>query len=266
MKANATWRLTPEITVDILYESPACVVLNKPPHVLVIPDHWDKDRPNLIDLLNDFSAQTCAFNPTRDFERWYVVHRLDAETSGALIMAKTATAHAALCRQFEEGSVQKTYLAIVDGHPADESGVINKPLLPHPAKKGLMIIAAEGKPAQTEYRLLEKLAKAALIELKPRTGRTHQIRVHLASIGHPLLIDARYGRRKAFFLSEIKRDYRPKTRDDWQERPLIERLTLHAAALAFEDPASHEAKYIAAPTFKDWDVALKQLRRRVGPG
>lgn len=192
-------------------------------------------------------------------EPFRVVHRLDRDTSGVQVYARTLDAQRALSALFEERRVQKLYLALVSGYVAREEGEIDLPLLNDKSGTFAKVDRRRGRPAVTHYRILERLAGHTLLECMPLTGRLHQIRVHLASIGHPLAVDPRYGGGQAVLLSRVKSGYRPSSRH--AELPLIARLTLHAQRIAFEHPAADGLLTVEAPLPRDFSTALKQLRK-----
>lgn len=232
----------------VLLEDAALLVFDKPSGLLVAPDRWDKTRPNLM----------AAVHAARGLET-NNVHRLDADTSGVLLCAKTAEALRSLTAQFEAHTVEKRYLALVAGHPAAERFTIDQPLGDNPRKAGRMRVdLAHGKPAVTEVTVLERFRGHALVECRPQTGRTHQLRVHLASVGYPIVADPFYGGAAAIFLSAFKPGYRHKR--DEPERPLLGRLALHAFSLAFDHPLSGARTVVEAPQPKEFSVALKYLR------
>lgn len=233
---------------DILFADEAVILVCKPPGLLSIPDRYQPELPNLQRQLQE------------QFERLWTVHRLDRDTSGIMIFARTEEAHRHLSQQFEHRKVRKTYLAFVEGKPATDTGEINSPLAPHPHKKGRMVVDARGKEALTYYRVKEAFQHAALLEVDIRTGRTHQIRVHLASIGSPLLIDPVYGKREAFYLSEIKRQ-KYNLNKHGEERPLVGRLTLHAHSLTVPHPLTGETLTREASLPKDLRALLRQLQK-----
>lgn len=234
--------------IDIIHEDADLIVVNKPPEALSIPDRHRPEKFNLQHYL------------TERYGRIWVVHRLDRETSGVLCFARNAEAHRHLSLQFEARSVGKTYQALVDGLPAQAEGEIDKPIGPHPSQPGKMTIMRRGKAALTRYRVVETFRQFSLLEVDLLTGRTHQIRVHLAGIGHPLAIDPLYGKREAFFLSEVKgRTYRLGKGEE--ERPLMTRATLHAGLLSLNHPADDSRRTFSAALPKDFAAVLKQLRK-----
>lgn len=205
---------------DIIYEDDDYLFVSKPSGLLTIPDRFDVSAPNLYHWLSD------------QFPKIYIVHRLDKDTSGLVGFAKTADAHRDLCLQFEKHTVEKKYLALITGKPEKETGTISLPLTEDPGHAGRMIVSKQnGKPALTDYRILESYGTCSLAEALPKTGRTHQIRVHFKAIGHPLAIDPVYGKSEGILLSRIKNNYKPKKNEP--EKPLISRLTLHALSLSF---------------------------------
>ncbi len=247
-----------------LFEDDEIYVVDKPARLLVEPDRWDAERPSLLGALHAASEER---EPGDSF-RPRVVHRLDKGTSGIVLVAKNVDAERRLGAAFERGDVRKTYLALVEGEcdlEDEQTDTIDLPLGPAPRRNGTMRVDAEGgKPALTRYSVEERFHGYTLLRCSPVTGRTHQLRVHLAEIGHPLAVDPLYGRRSVLLLSEIKAGYRPKP--GRREAPLIERLTLHAWRLAF--PADRERAggedtevTVEAPLPADFERALKQLRK-----
>ncbi|MBU3741352.1 MAG: RNA pseudouridine synthase, partial [Candidatus Kapabacteria bacterium] len=174
--------------LEELYCDDAIVVVNKPSGLLSIPDRFDKELPNVRGLLQ------------QKYGEIFVVHRLDRETSGVLIMARTADAHRHLSEQFEHHTVTKLYHAVVSGIVDRDEIPISIAIAPDQRRKGLMKPSARGKEARTNLRVLERFRVATLIECELVTGRQHQIRVHCSAIGHPLLVDADYGRSTQFML------------------------------------------------------------------
>jgi RluA family pseudouridine synthase len=238
----------PKYKLELVYEDEHIVVVNKAPGLLSIPDRFAPEKPNLLGLLN------------RKFEKVWTVHRLDRETSGLLVFARNEEAHRHLSRQFQERTVDKKYLALLDGQVYHDSGTVDRPLVEHPGKPGLMMVAKKGKRSVTHYKVVERFQRFSLVEFTIETGRMHQIRVHAESLGHPLAIDELYGRRTAFHLSEIKqRNYR--LAKDKEERPLMSRLSLHAWRLSLQHPQTEEALSFEAPLPKDFAAVVKQLQK-----
>ena len=238
---------TPEAT--ILHADPHLVVLDKPAGVLSVPGRGhETSLPNLVRARPEFA----------DDEPLRVVHRLDKEASGLILFARTLDAQRHLVRQFVERRVEKTYHALVCGYVAADGEVDLR--LYYDKRTGHMHASERrGKPSLTRYRILQRLAGNTLLECRPETGRTHQIRVHLAAIGHPLTVDPQYGGGLDVYLSKYKPGYRPSTRHP--ERPLIERLTLHAVRIRFEHPADGRSLTFEAPLPKDLRATLRQLGR-----
>lgn len=234
--------------IDILLDDPAFLAVNKPAGVPTIPGR--QGGASVRDLL-------ARGGPGGELR---IVHRLDKQTSGALLLARTAEAQRALSEQFQRREVEKTYLALVRGAPDRDAGLINAPLARDPKSPTRMVVQPKkGKPSRTRWEVLERFGGIALIRCRPLTGRQHQIRVHLAHASMPLLVDPVYGRSEGFFLSEVKARYK---RGKFQEeRPLIARLTLHAESLAFAHPATGAPIRVEAPLPKDLRATLNQLRK-----
>ncbi len=235
--------------VEILYEDEVMVVVNKPPGLLTIPDRHDPTIPSLLHGLGQLQP-----------DGLMTVHRLDRPTSGLLVFAKTAEAHRALSQQFEARSVDKIYLALVEGKPRLAAGLIEEPIAPHPTKAGKMMVSVKGKPAKTEYVVAQSFDQASLLEVQLHTGRTHQIRLHLAHIGHPLLVDPDYGHRADFFLSSLK-GRRFKLKKNTEEQPILNRVPLHAYQLAFNHPLTAERCSFQAEPPKDIVALIRQLQK-----
>jgi 23S rRNA pseudouridine1911/1915/1917 synthase len=238
---------TPEaenLELSILFQDRDVLVLDKAPGMVVHPaaGHW---RGTLVNALLHHVQGLGGVGGTL---RPGLVHRLDKDTSGALVVAKTDVALAALQAAFKAREVEKTYLALVHGHPPAK-GHIETPYGRHPRHRQRFTgKLRHGKPAVTVYRVLEPLHGAALVEVDLLTGRTHQIRVHLAELGHPLLGDALYGGTR-------RGDARVKA-----VQAVLGRQALHAARLAFAHPRTGKRRVFEAPLPEDLRAALKALR------
>ncbi|MEM0992178.1 MAG: RluA family pseudouridine synthase [Bacteroidota bacterium] len=233
--------------LDILFEDDELIVINKAAPLLTIPDRFHDDKLNLYHLLK------------AKYGEIFIVHRLDKETSGVICFAKTAEAHKNLTLQFEHRQVQKIYHAIVAGR-VETGGQIATPIAAHPHIAGKMTVHKKGKAALSLYEVLEQFKRYTLLAIDLKTGRTHQIRVHCASINHPLAIDTLYSKKEVFFVSEIKQKTYRKSKME-TERPLMTRLTLHAFRLQLQHPTSNETLQFEAPYPKDFRAMLKQLQK-----
>jgi 23S rRNA pseudouridine1911/1915/1917 synthase len=187
-----------------------------------------------------------------------VVHRLDRGASGVLLFARSLAAQRALVHQFMQRRIEKVYIALVSGYVAEDAEV-DLPLYFNSRSQRAVVNHSKGKPSLTRYRVIQRLGGHTLLECHPITGRMHQIRAHLAAIGHPLGVDPTYGGRESIMLSEFKSDYRMNR--SGQERPLIDRLTLHAARISFEHPTSGAGVTCEAPLPKDMRATITQLAR-----
>jgi len=234
--------------IDILYEDNELVIVNKPAGLLVIPDRFNSALPSLNKILGDKLGQQV-----------WVVHRLDRDTSGVICFAKSEESHKYLSKLFMERDVAKYYQGLVNGRVVPEEDRIEKAIVEHPHVKGKMVVAKRGKASITDYKVLEQWALYSLVEFRIHTGRTHQIRVHMQSIGHPIVCDELYGDGKPFFLSTIKRKYRLSENEE-AERPLLHRLALHAWKLEFKKEDGTEIK-AEAPLPKDMAACVKQLNK-----
>jgi 23S rRNA pseudouridine955/2504/2580 synthase/23S rRNA pseudouridine1911/1915/1917 synthase len=173
------------------------------------------------------------------------------------MFAKNETTHRFLSQQFESRATEKFYNGLVLGRVYEEEGIIDEPIGEHPAKKGLMTIVRKGKPSITAFRLLNAFSQYSWMEFKILTGRTHQIRVHMKHMGHPIVCDPLYGDGKPVMLSSIKKKYKL-GKDVLEEKPLLNRLALHARELRFTDMAGNTVT-VEAPVPKDLRAVLQQL-------
>jgi 23S rRNA pseudouridine955/2504/2580 synthase/23S rRNA pseudouridine1911/1915/1917 synthase len=240
----------------VLAEDERIIAVAKPPHLATIPGRGETD--SVLQMLSRQIGIPCA--GTAD-PRLRVVHRLDKETSGVLLFAKDIDAQRQISAQFQSNLVEKEYLALVWGKPPADEGQIDAALAPHPSSRDRMAVTKHGRAARTDWKVERRMRRFTLLRCFPKTGRTHQIRVHLKSIGLPLAIDPLYhpsksGDAPGLFLSQFKSAYRPSGRDP--ERPLIGRLTLHAHRLRFQHPNGNEMT-IESPPPKDFRAAVMQL-------
>lgn len=213
--------------MNVIYQDEHLLVIDKPAGLPVLPDGWERDAPYLVKMLEE------------EFGKVWVIHRLDKVTSGVMVFARTAEAHRSLNIQFENHEADKVYHAIVEGEPKWREKTAKHPLLADVGKKHRTVVNDKsGKPSETRFRILKRYQSSALVEAKPMTGRTHQVRVHASALGHPLLGDILYGA---------------------SETGLIARPALHAYALTITHPASGERLTFKAEHPGDIATALKLL-------
>lgn len=254
---------------SIIFENDDFIAINKEAGMLTIPDRHDETQLSLYKILN------------QQYGKIFVVHRLDRDTSGLILFAKNEATHKYLSQLFEQRNIRKKYLGIVRGSMPEKSGSINEPISEHPVKKGVMIVLPsfggagvlpslggagggrrKGKPSLTNYEVLEDYGIYSWVQFEIQSGRTHQIRVHAKSIGHPIICDEIYGDGKPILLSSFKKKYKL-SQNDLEERPIINRLALHSASLHFAD--IHQKDFlIEAPLPKDMKALLQQLKKNRG--
>ncbi|HUT57115.1 MAG TPA: RluA family pseudouridine synthase [Phycisphaerae bacterium] len=246
--------IVPEpIPISILYEDEDLLAVNKAPGILVHPARGNP-HGTLVNAVA-YYAETLSkgggpFRPG-------VVHRLDRDTSGVIIFAKNDPAHARLARQWESRTAEKEYLAIVEGVPQLDADVITEPLGKdrHVRERYAVRRDGTGREATSHYEIAEAFDGFSLLRVRPKTGRTHQIRVHLAHIGHRVVADRQYGSRDHVTLQEIARGQAD------HDEVLIARQALHAASLTIRHPRSGEVLHLEAPVPADMADLLAALRR-----
>jgi tRNA pseudouridine32 synthase / 23S rRNA pseudouridine746 synthase len=226
----------------VLYQDPAILVVNKPPGLLSLQDGYDRTLPHLTTVL------------APEYGPLLIVHRLDRDTSGILILARTIVAHRSLNVQFQKRSVEKIYHTLVFGVPSWHEISANFPLRKNGDRKHRTVIDFKlGKKASTDFLLLEKFTQHSLIEARPHTGYTHQIRAHLAHLGFPVLADALYG-------SAESANQGPAP--DLLASPVpIQRLALHACSITFTHPTRLDRVTFSAPYPTDFSNAILTLRQ-----
>lgn len=242
-----------ELELEVLHEDPHVLAINKPAGVPVLPGPGTLEATLINGLLWHVQHKSPSPCP-----RIHIVHRLDKDTTGVLLVAKDLATARHLSACFEERRVDKRYLALVRGEMAPEDGEVDLPIAPTATRGKMRIRGREGRPARSRYKVVERFRGFTLVEVRPLTGRQHQVRLHLAALGHPLAVDPLYGGRDALYLSEIKPGYRRK--EDRPEPPLMGRLTLHASRLELE-LADGAPLAIEAPLPKDFARLLRALRK-----
>ncbi|HEC21792.1 MAG TPA: RluA family pseudouridine synthase [Chloroflexi bacterium] len=229
--------LPEDIPLDVLYEDTDLVVINKPAGMVVHPAYGHTGGT----VVNAALARWPEMIGVGGAKRAGIVHRLDKDTSGVMVLARTPAALADLQRQFRERTIYKRYLALVEGIPASSQGVIEAPIGRDPRQRKRMAVRRGGREARTRYTLIEAFEEHALLSVEPLTGRTHQIRIHLAWLGHPVAGDPIYGYRK--------------------QRIKMKRLFLHAAELHLDSPSTGERMRFEAPLPPDLQHVLERLRQ-----
>ncbi len=264
---------TPEnIPLDILYRDDYLAVVNKPPGMVVHParGHWSGTLASALQY--HFGGRLSSRGgPTRPG----IVHRLDRDTSGVILVAQDDQTHAKLAGQFEARSIEKEYFALVVGCPDRDRDIINHPIGVHPKQREKMAIrhdatkgrhdatkgrhdATKGRPAETFYEVAERFDRFAALKILPKTGRTHQIRVHLHHIGCPVLCDRQYGSRGRITRGEIRHDGE-------DTLVLLARQALHARRLKFIHPETGRSMEVEAPIPSDIVSVLTELREYRAP-
>ena len=242
------------IPLEVLFEDDDLVVVNKPPGMVVHParGHWSG---TLVAALQHHFGPSLSSSggPLRPG----IVHRLDRDTSGAILVARHDQAHGQLALQFESRSIEKEYFALVAGTPELDGDIIDRAIAVHPVHREKMTAGRgrdEGRTAQTFYRVIERFRGFAAVLAMPKTGRTHQIRVHLAHIGLPVLCDRAYGHRAELTRGELSGDAADTT-------VLLSRQALHAQRLRFRHPRSDQLMEVEAPLPADIAAVLAELRK-----
>jgi len=249
----------------VIFENNDFVVLNKPSGLLSIPDREGKEI-SLKKLLQEkygslaMSTEHTGSAPSVSIQV-LTIHRLDRGTSGLIVFAKNEATHKFLSQQFESRSAEKIYLGLVVNSPVNKKGIVDAPIMEHPVKRGTMVVNRKGKESLTAYEVLDDFGIYAWIRFQIFTGRTHQIRVHMKHIGHPVVCDDLYGDNKPVFLSSIKHNFKLSGKDE-EERPLLNRLALHAWQIKFPGPDGTPYEF-EAPVPKDLKATLQQLSRRI---
>jgi len=242
----ATKTLSEDIPLDIIFEDDHLLVLNKPAGLVVHPA-VGHDTGTLVNaLLHHCNGQLSGIGGVA---RPGIVHRLDKDTSGCILVAKNDAAHLALSAQFTERTTKKIYHALVCGQPSKPKHTVNEPLARHPVHRKKIAITPNGREAHTDFSVLEKLNHSALMEATLHTGRTHQIRVHLQHLGYPVVGDAVYGGRPARAFTQATGYTAP-------------RQMLHAFSLGFDHPSSNKRITLESPFPKDFSKAMDFLMIR----
>lgn len=244
--------------IPVLHEDDSLLAVHKPARLLASPDRFDPRRPNLIQLLRDGIAQRAPWATKHNLSYLANAHRLDFEASGVLLLAKTKPALVALANEFGSDQPTKSFVALTRGMPAEPEFTVDAKIGPQTRQLGLMRIDMQGgKRAQTKFKVLEQFRGFTFLHCQPLTDRTHQIRVHLRSLGLHTIGDLDYAG-EPLFLSQIKSSYTPKLHEP--ERPLMGRVALHAERLEIKHPGTGEPISLNAEWPKDLRVALKYLR------
>ena len=229
--------LPEDVPLDVIYEDETLLVLNKPAGMVVHPALGHAGG-TLVNAVLAHCPQVAEVGPP---DRAGIVHRLDKDTSGLILIAKDEATRAALQRQFKRRQVIKTYLALVEDQVQPREGIVEAPLGRDKRQRKKMAVVRRGREARTTYRTIRRFARHTLLEVRPHTGRTHQVRVHLAWLGYPVVGDTVYGRRR--------------------QRLLKSRHFLHAAQLRFTHPATGEEVEFKAPLPAELSAVLDQLGR-----
>jgi len=244
-----------DIPINVVYEDEHFLAIDKQADIVTHPAPGHSGGTLLNAILHH-----CGPLPDQNTDRPGIVHRLDKDTTGIMLFAKSEAARSNLQQQFERRKVEKTYTAIVERDPELDADLIDLPLATDRHNREKMTIDPNGRTAQTVYRVLERFGDYTLVRCQPRTGRTHQIRVHMCALGHPIASDDLYGAAAPVYPSTLN----PAIQHTEEEEPLMERQALHATTIAFHHPATKEWMELEAPLPEDFMRMLEFLRKR-GP-
>ena len=238
----------------LIYADDDMIAVNKAAGLLVAADRWDIEAPRLDLLIQKELPQIAPL-----CQKLYAVHRIDKDTSGILLYALNAEAHRALNTAFQEREIKKTYRLLIHGRVQEEQFTVDLPLRADgDALHRTVVDKRRGKEAITHFTALETFRQFSLLEARPVTGRTHQIRAHLAAAGYPIVCDSLYGSGKPVLLSELKQRWHG---DVYTEQPLIRRLALHAYQLEGIHPRTSEPFSFTAEYAKDFKSTVHQLHK-----
>jgi len=242
MKSNSPY--------TVIFESTGFIAVNKSSGISIGGDRWDESKERLDSII----SQDCGYG------KIYTVHRIDRDTSGLVVFAKDQQTHKLLSGAFEERKIAKRYIAVVHGRPHWDETSCELALVPNGNKRHMTIIDKfRGKPSVTLFRRLGSAGNYSVLEVMPETGRIHQIRVHAASLGFPVVCDSLYGKETPVLLSSFKPGWRGKTNE---EKPLLSRLGLHAMEITL--PVEICEHTLKAPLPRDMAALIKQMEKRSG--
>lgn len=246
-----------EMEIKIIYEDEDIAVINKPADLVIHPSRGHM-QGTLVNGLIHYFENLSDFN---DAYRPGIVHRLDRYTSGLLVVAKNNKSHAALADQFQNRFIHKEYLALVEGKMRFENGTICLPLGLDPRNRERGAVRAGGKEAVTDYTVLARYPSFTLVHVFPKTGRTHQIRIHMKSQGNPIVCDELYDAFPTLSREKILVDAGQKSCLEGEEEILMDRTALHAWRIQFEHPTTHQSMNLSAPIAEDFTQVIHVLNR-----
>ncbi|MFW6189573.1 MAG: RluA family pseudouridine synthase [Planctomycetota bacterium] len=251
---RTTAEIPPEdIPLDITYEDRWIVVVNKPADIVVHPSRGHQSGTLVNALVHHFEQLSDAYGPLRPG----IVHRLDRDTTGVILVIKDRRVHEDIARQFEERETRKEYVALCEGRFELDADLIEAPIGRHRRNREKMAVnGRNARAAQTVYKVVERPGPFSVVRCFPRSGRTHQIRVHLAHAGHPIVADSLYGRRKLLYESDLTGGEHPP-----EEPPLLDRQALHARRLSIYHPAKEREMTFEAPLPEDISRTVEAMRQ-----